>query len=26
MNAGDISRNTELLETAKELGKKLGKY
>lgn len=26
LNAGDISRNTDLLKTAKELGKKLGKY
>jgi len=25
LNAGDISRNTDLLKTAKELGKKLGK-
>lgn len=26
LNAGDISWNTDLLETAKELGKTLGKY
>jgi multimeric flavodoxin WrbA len=25
LNAGDISRNTELLKTAEKLGKKLGK-